>query len=57
VGESNNDVGGGIVLDAGNNVYVVGTAMSDDLATPGVFQPTYGGGASDGLIAQVQNFS
>jgi hypothetical protein len=56
-GNAVNDAGKGIFLDTANNAYIVGVAASDDLSTPGVFQPTYGGGTSDGLIAKFENLA
>jgi len=48
------DVRGEVLIDAESNVYVVGSTNSTDFpVTPGVFQPTPGGGGQDGFITKL----
>lgn len=46
---------GDVFLASNGDVLVASMAASTDLATPGVFQSTYGGGTSDGLILRLSN--
>jgi gliding motility-associated-like protein len=51
------DYGTGVVTDANNNIFVCGfTSSTAQIATPGSYQPTYGGGtlndANDGFLAK-----
>ncbi len=44
---------GGIALDSAGDVYVTTDTTSDQLpVTAGAFEPTYGGGATDGILAE-----
>jgi hypothetical protein len=55
-GGSGTDLGLAVALDPTNpnNVYVVGVTNSSDLPTsPGVLQPTHGGGTTTGFVGQV----
>lgn len=48
------DLGFGIGLDGGNNIYVVGqAAMPDFPTTAAVIQPNFGGGVTDGFAARI----
>ncbi|MBP6820235.1 MAG: SBBP repeat-containing protein [Acidobacteria bacterium] len=42
----------GIALDATGNLYVAGSTNGNLITTPGVFQPTFRGGSSDGFVAK-----
>ena len=56
LGGSGNDIGRGIAVDSAFNAYVTGetTNASDfPVAGMGVFQPGYGGGASDAFVAKI----
>jgi Beta-propeller repeat len=49
-----NDLGGGIAVDAGGNAYVAGHTKSTDFpTTPGAFQPVYGGGLWDAFVTKL----
>jgi len=54
LGGSSDDLGYGIALDKNGSVYVAGATASSTTfpITPGVFQPTYGGGASDIFVTK-----
>ena len=56
LGGSGTDIGYGIASD-GTSAYVTGSTDSTDfpVAGSGVFQPTYGGGPSDGFLAKLAN--
>jgi hypothetical protein len=45
----------GLALDTSANIYVAGSLGSPptSAATPGAFQPTYGGGTSDAFVAKI----
>jgi uncharacterized protein (TIGR03437 family) len=48
------DAANAIVVDQSNAVYVTGTTASSNFpTTPGVFQPLYGGGASDAFVVKL----
>jgi hypothetical protein len=55
IGGSNSDWGLGLDVASGNNpVFLAGTTLSPDFpTTPGVVQPTYGGGTDDGVLLSV----
>lgn len=55
LGGSGNDFGLGIEVDAGGNVFVVGTtyAVTTFPTTPGAFQTRFGGGVSDAFVAKL----
>ena len=54
LGGSGTDRGYGIVVDSLGNAYISGyTASNNFPTTPGAYQPTYGGGASDVFVAKV----
>jgi hypothetical protein len=58
VGGSGQDGGSGIAVRPANTVYIAGRTTSADFpVTSGVFQETYGGGASDGLVMKVSSFT
>ncbi|MDP4129421.1 MAG: PKD domain-containing protein [Bacteroidota bacterium] len=44
-----------VILDASNNIYIAASTRSDKdfPITPGVFQPTFGGGDQDGVIVKL----
>src|SRR5579863_133758 len=45
---------GGIALKSSGSIFIVSDTTSTDLpVTPGAFQTTYGGGASDGFLAEL----
>jgi Abnormal spindle-like microcephaly-assoc'd, ASPM-SPD-2-Hydin/Beta-propeller repeat len=45
---------GGIALNSSGSIFIVSDTTSTDLpVTPGAFQTTYGGGASDGFLAEL----
>lgn len=46
---------GDVFLTSNGDVLVASMAGSTNLATPGVFQPTYGGGTTDGLVLRFSN--
>lgn len=49
---------GEVIIDRFNNIYissVTGSNNSDLFPLPNAFQPTYGGGASDGIVAKFNN--
>lgn len=49
-----NDLGGGIAVDANGNAYVAGHTKSLQFpTTPGAYQPAYGGGLWDGFVAKL----
>jgi hypothetical protein len=49
-----NDLGGGIAVDAKGNAYVAGHTKSLQFpTTPDAFQPTYGGGLWDGFVTKL----
>ncbi len=56
LGGSGNDIGYGIATD-GTNAYVTGSTASADFPVTGtgVYQSTYGGGASDAFLAKLAN--
>ncbi len=47
------DSGSGIAVDAAGNAYVTGQTFSTDFPTANAFQPTYGGGFSDGFVTKL----
>ncbi len=54
LGGSNADTGLGIALDPSLNVYITGSANSQDFpVTYAVFQSTYGGGNSDAFVSKL----
>ncbi len=54
LGGTHADEATGIVVDSSNNVYITGTTASIDFPTAGaVFQPSYGGGNTDGFVAKI----
>jgi hypothetical protein len=49
-----NQLGGGIAVDANGNAYVAGHTNSLQFpTTPGAFQPAYGGGLWDGFVSKL----
>jgi gliding motility-associated-like protein len=43
-----------VILDAANNIYLASSTQSSNFpATPGVFQPAYGGGFQDGVLLKI----
>lgn len=43
-----------VVVDGGGNIYVASSTQSSNFpATPGTFQPTYGGGRQDGVLLKI----
>lgn len=54
LGGDSSDAAYSMVLDKENNLYVCGGTRSRNLpATPGVLQPVYGGGVTDGYVAHI----
>ena len=55
LGGSGDDIGYGVAVDSGTNVYLTGSTNSSDFpaAGTGVFQPAYGGGPSDAFVAKI----
>ena len=54
LGGDSSDAAYSMVLDKENNIYVCGGTRSRNLpATPGVLQPAYGGGVTDGYVAHI----
>ncbi len=50
------DVRGEIMIDDNNNIYIASTTASTDFpVSSGAFQPTFGGGTTDGLLAKLDN--
>lgn len=47
------DSASGIAVDSNGNAYVTGTTISNDFPTMNAFQPTFGGGGSDGFITKI----
>ena len=53
LGGSNKDTGAGIAVDSAGNSYVSGSTSSANFpTTPGAYQGTYGGAASDAFVAE-----
>ncbi|MBD1208970.1 MAG: VCBS repeat-containing protein, partial [Ignavibacteria bacterium] len=53
VGGTGNDIGYGVARDASNNVYIAGETSGSFPTTAGVYQTTFGGGASDVFVAKL----
>lgn len=54
LGGDSSDAAYSMVLDKENNLYVCGGTRSRNLpTTPGVLQPVYGGGVTDGYVAHI----
>ena len=52
-GGSGWDIAAGIALDAQNNIYLTGMTTSPDFPTVNPIQGTFGGGNSDGFVAEL----
>jgi hypothetical protein len=56
LGGSMSDQGFGLALDSSGNVYVTGSAASQNFpTTPGAFQTVFGGGQQDAFVAKVSS--
>lgn len=53
LGGSDQDQVRSLALDAGKNAYVAGATQSYDVPTHDAYQPTFGGGRSDGFLRKV----
>ena len=52
LGGTGTDIGVGVALDGGNNIYVTGQTSSSDFPTVSPTQATFGGGSNDAFISE-----
>jgi gliding motility-associated-like protein len=49
------DFRGEVIVDEDDNVYFASTVMATDFPTKNAFQPNFGGGGQDGVVAKLNN--